>query len=911
LIKTPMAGWVGEGAGAVVLKRHNDALETNDRVYAVIDGVTVIEGPQTEDGAGSGVRPTATGVTKAARQALAAADLSPSDVGYLELYAGGISAEDEAEIIGLTEAYRTTSPGLSCAIGSAKANIGQTFASSGIAALVKTAHCLYQRYIPATPHWSGPKLPNRWENSPFYVAPQSRPWFLQADQTRRVAAINGLGADRSYAHIILSDEPAQPERANPYLTLAEPFLFPVAADNQTTLSEQLYTLRQRIEKSTSLPVAARENFDAFRHQPAASYTVAIIGPDKTALIHEIDAALNGLPVAFKTGEPWKSPAGSYFTPNPQGPTGKVTFVYPGAFSSYLGLGRDLFQLFPALHTGFSGQVPNPGELVGEQALYPRSLQALSPAKLKRHQFKLMSNSITMMQSGATYSTLVTRVLQEQFKLQPDAALGYSLGEMTMMFGLGIWSPTDNNGAELRRSPLFRNRLSGPKNAVREFWGMPPVESTAEDNRLWAIFLLKATPAEVSPIVETINRVYLTHINTPKEVVIAGDPTACQQVISTLQCPAVQAPYSHVIHCEPVRSEQQSFEQLNTIPLTGRVPCKLYFTAQNGSDAVTSQSVGQYIAAASTRQVDFPGLIQRAYNDGSRIFVELGPRSACTWWIADILREQPHLAVSINRSSQTDQSTLMKMLAQLASHRVSIDLTSLYIPPKKETTQPERSLVRTVSLLEKPIAEAILIPENRAKFSNVKSRTIAPQPAVAAPVTAPVVMAAIAPLPLPVRQPDHDPQVKIEQKVEKTPMPMNKPFTDVEEAKPHTTLPVEPPPTTPAGKPDLPSPSDFLTRQLEQLNENTTQASRVHTAFLHGRTVGLQQMSALIQQQLDAAGPLPVGAAAPVPELALQSPRTNNYSRPDHVIWNEADLLEFAEGKNRAGLWPGVRHYRHL
>ncbi len=68
--------------------------------------------------------------------------------------------------------------GLHCAIGSVKANIGNTFVASGIASLIKTALCLYYRYIPATPNWSGVKKPQVWEGSPFYVASESRPWFL-------------------------------------------------------------------------------------------------------------------------------------------------------------------------------------------------------------------------------------------------------------------------------------------------------------------------------------------------------------------------------------------------------------------------------------------------------------------------------------------------------------------------------------------------------------------------------------------------------------------------------------------------------------------------------------------------------------------------------------------------------------
>ncbi len=393
-------------------------------------------------------------------------------------------------------------------------------------------------------------------------------------------------------------------------------------------------------------------------------------------------------------------------------------------------------------------------------------------------------------------------------------------------------------------------------------------------------MLRAPPAEVSRVINTVERAYLTHINTPQEVVIGGDPAACKQVISTLNCSAVPAPYSHVIHCPPMRSEQSEFKRLNTIPLTGRQPCNLYFAAQNEPGVVTSESVGQNIATAATQQVDFPGLIQRAYNDGSRIFVELGPLAACTVWIDDILKEQPHLAVSINRrSSQGDRTALVKMLAQLAGHRVSMDLSSLYVPPAAETKQTGKTLIRTVSLLEKPISDAILSVENRAKFSQVKIKA----GAKAAPVTTAHPVEIAAPIPAPVMQPARDTQLKIEQKAKE--ITMNEPFvketkklTPVSAAGAAKKTPGDLPPDRPKAD------SDFLARQLEQLNENNVRASQAHVTFLQGRTEALQQMSELIKSE---------GRRQKDEEKIHPSP---SYSRPEHVIWDEDDLLEFARGE---------------
>ena len=134
-------GWnVGEGAGAVVLKRHDVALQNQERIYAVIDAVSI--------GQSASMAVNDTTITQVCKQAFQQAGIQPQEVNYLEVCASGIPAEDEAEINGILQAYPSVGDGLHCAIGSVKSNIGHTFVASGIASLIKTALSLYYKYIP-------------------------------------------------------------------------------------------------------------------------------------------------------------------------------------------------------------------------------------------------------------------------------------------------------------------------------------------------------------------------------------------------------------------------------------------------------------------------------------------------------------------------------------------------------------------------------------------------------------------------------------------------------------------------------------------------------------------------------------------------------------------------------------------
>ncbi|MGH2415032.1 MAG: polyketide synthase, partial [Microcystaceae cyanobacterium] len=270
-------GWlVGEGAGAVVLKRLDAAQQRQDRIYAVVDAISLVQDcPDAETVSNFPHSPRPQTVAQACQQAFQLAGIKSTDIGYLEVFGSGIPQQDGSEMEGLLQAYQMGEPALiSCAIASVKANIGHTYVASGIASLIKTALCLYHRYIPAVPQWSSPKLPERWQGSPFYVASDSKPWFLEQGTTTRIAAINGMGLDGTCAHLIVSEEASQQERSSRYLEQTTFYLLAVAADDRSTLLEELQTLQHAIEDSTSLFATASQTFATLQKRSGATYALA-------------------------------------------------------------------------------------------------------------------------------------------------------------------------------------------------------------------------------------------------------------------------------------------------------------------------------------------------------------------------------------------------------------------------------------------------------------------------------------------------------------------------------------------------------------------------------------------------------------------------------------------------------------
>src|SRR5690606_12045687 len=113
---------------------------------------------------------------------------------------------------------------------------------------------------------------------------------------------------------------------------------------------------------------------------------------------------------------------------------------------------------------------------------------------------------------------------------------------SMLYATGVWGQGDAAAARLEESETFRDRLAGPQLAIREHWGLSRGQNEAAGQRLWANYLVMAEPEKVQAVLAEETRVYLTHINTPRQVVIGGEPLACQRVLSQLHCPSLKAPF---------------------------------------------------------------------------------------------------------------------------------------------------------------------------------------------------------------------------------------------------------------------------------------------------------------------------------------------------------------------------------
>ncbi|WP_333873041.1 thioester reductase domain-containing protein [Methylobacter sp.] len=187
----------GEGSGALVLKRLDDALRDGNPVLAVLAGSAV-----NHDGASSGLTvPNQQAQTELLRAALSNAGLPASSIGYLEAHGTGTALGDPIEIHAVQEVFGDNrSADNPLYLGTVKSNIGHLEAAAGMAGLIKAVLAVGKGRLPASLHFRRWNPHIRRDATPLEVVKRLQDW--DSNELRN-AGVSGFGLSGTNAHIIV------------------------------------------------------------------------------------------------------------------------------------------------------------------------------------------------------------------------------------------------------------------------------------------------------------------------------------------------------------------------------------------------------------------------------------------------------------------------------------------------------------------------------------------------------------------------------------------------------------------------------------------------------------------------------------------------------------------------------------
>jgi PfaB family protein len=694
---------IGEGAAAIVLKRLDDAQQDGDRIYAVIRGIgSASGGPATQ------AFPDAHTYNRALERTFTGADILPGSVSYLETHGSGCPAEDEVEVNALGAFFAATANENPCYVGSVKSDIGDAGAAAGLASLVKATLALHRQIIPPLRNVDHPRYEWIRARREFILPLAPQFWLRNRAEGPRRALVSSVAVDGSAAHVLLEGYDEK-QRAPLSLALRQPLgprvegLFALEGETPAELTAQLLRLRAfaaTAGDAGSEALAARW----WQQNPAAPgkrLAVAMVAASLAELDEAISSALCSL--AENPEQSFAQNNGLrdrlFYSPQPLAPIGKIAFVFPGSGNHFAGMGQELSAQWPEI---FRRQ--DEGSQFLSRQYLPQAFWRPELAPALHHDHNALV--IGQVAVGTACSDLL-----RSFAIEPQVVSGYSLGESAGLFSLGAWKDRDGMARRLKASPLFTDELAGRCTAARQVWGLAP-----EENVDWVLGLVAAPATIVSKALEKFPRVYLLIINTYEECVIGGDRRQLEELVAGLGCHFFPLQGVTTVHCEVAQPVAEPYRQLHLFPTTPPAGGDFYSSDYGERYQLSEEAVADSILAQALRTVDYTKVIEQAYSDGVRIFLEMGPGNSCSRMIGRILAGRPHLARAICYPGQDPTSLILRCLAQAISERVPVNLAALYADVELAAA-PDRSKGKIMTT----IGGAPFAPKKPVK------QTIAPTP----------------------------------------------------------------------------------------------------------------------------------------------------------------------------------------
>ncbi len=277
----------------------------------------------------------------------------------------------------------------------------------------------------------------------------------------------------------------------------------------------------------------------------------------------------------------------------------------------------------------------------------------------------------ILQGCALLSMAHAVLTQAWLGIKPDAMLGVSSGETNSMFASGAWHDMDAMFAEIDASGMYTREIAGEYQAAKRAW-----QDRDSGPIAWAGWRVLAPVAEVQAALAGEAFAYLTMINAPADCLIAGQADACRRVVEQIgrhRC--VENANEIIAHHPAVKSWEAEWRAIHhraTRPVDG---VRFYSNARGGAYVPDRETVADALTDQATAGVDFRRVVEAAWNDGVRIFVEHGPRNVCSGWIRSILGEREHLVVALDRP-QHGVEQLVDAVAQLVAAGVAVDYQAL-------------------------------------------------------------------------------------------------------------------------------------------------------------------------------------------------------------------------------------------
>ncbi|MFB9909385.1 type I polyketide synthase [Allokutzneria oryzae] len=610
-----------EGAGMLLLERLSDARARGHRVLAVVKGSAV-----NQDGASNGLAaPNGPSQQRVIRQALANAGVAPSEVDLIEAHGTGTVLGDPIEAQALLATYGQDRD-VPVRLGALKSNIGHTQAASGVAGVIKLVLAMRHGIMPKTLNAEVPSTHVDWSAGDVSLLTEPVEWPER--NGTRLAGISAFGISGTNAHAIIEQAPAD-DAAEVVAGRELPMLpWTLSARSEKALREQASLLHQRVssgeESMLDLAYSLATTRTAFEHR------ATVIGSERDELLTAL--------AALAEGEPTPNTAVGVVN------EGKTAFLFTGQGAQRAGMGRTLYDAFPA---------------------YAKAFDEVA-AELDKHIDKPIADVIAdgeeLGQTGYTQPALFAvevalfRLVSE-WGIEADYLAGHSIGEIAAAHVAGVLSLEDAAKLVTARGRLMQALPAGG-----------------------AMVSIQASESEILPLLAgREDQVGVAALNGPLSTVIAGTEAVALEIAGLFAAEGVktkQLNVSHAFHSPLMEPMIAEFREV-VASLTYSEPNIPIVSTVTGDIAKPADP--EYWVTHVRNEVRFLDAVRFLEKRGVTRYLELGPEAVLTPAARDCLANDNDKVVTAStmRRNRSEARTLITGVAELYGRGAELDWTAFF------------------------------------------------------------------------------------------------------------------------------------------------------------------------------------------------------------------------------------------
>ncbi len=674
---------IGQGGGAVVLKRLADAIAAGDRIYALVTGYG-----QTSDGKGKAIAaPNEVGQALTIQRACEMGGHAADTIELYEAHGTSTQVGDKSETNAVKRAFAAmgaTGRGY-CGIGSVKSNIGHLKSAAGIAGLLKAVLAIHHRWLPPTAGFERLSPAIQLEGSPFYVLSEGKAWAAK-DHPRR-AGVSAFGFGGANYHLAVSEyreedyrssvpartstgsaradgrdparatsaaradvsRSARPEPVEGRAETAEHALWEVAlfrgSDPAQLLSDAAELEAQLADPALELPALLADSNARTGRASACRLACTVRSREDLRAKLALVRAAGPSPEALAQLQP----KGVFFDAAPPRDLSQVAVLFPGQGAQYPDMLAELRGRFGAARNVHA----RADRLWRSRA--GTSVTALIDAGGDRKAAEERLRQTVHTHPAVVTASLASFAVLEQMGLRPARMIGHSLGEFTALLAAGRLSLADGLALVHARGAALGN---------------------VPADRAGAMLALPMGAAEARRLVEEAKLpLTVANLNGPRQTIASGDEAAIAALAERAAAAGVRAVkvnVSRAFHSPLMEGAQAAF-----------APALARATFRPGRALVLAASTGAYypddaaevvrtLGVQITSPVDFVGGIERLWADGARVFVEVGPSSILSSQTREILADRPAVVLASDAKQGDSSEAFLRLVCQLHVAGLPID-----------------------------------------------------------------------------------------------------------------------------------------------------------------------------------------------------------------------------------------------